>query len=523
MNTSGKKRERWSSRLGIILAMAGSAVGLGNFLRFPVQAAGNGGGAFMIPYFIAFLLLGVPLVWIEWTAGRYGGALGHGTTPGIFQSLWRSRWIKYFGIIGIFSPLVIFIYYIYVESWLLGYAFFSLTGKYLSVESREGLSGFLGAYQGIRPNEHFSSIWPAYLFFLITFLINMRILKLGVSRGIERLSRYGMPLLLIMALILMVRVLTLGSPDPARPDWSIWNGMGFLWNPDFSRLLDARIWLAAAGQIFFTLSVGIGLIHTYASYMRRDDDVVLSGLTSASTNEFFEIIFGGSLVIPCAFAFFGPVAISEIARSGSFNLGFVTMPMIFGKIPFGMFFATLWFSLLFLAGITSSVSIFQPIMAFLEDEFGLTKNRALAIAGTVCFILCQPVIFFLGRGVMDDLDFWAGTFCLVVLALVETVVFAWIFGIDRAWKEMHHGSDMNIPRFYRFIIRYVTPALLLVILAVWIGQEGLNVIMMKNVPPESRPYIIGTRIVLLLLLLTLAVMVRVAWRRRKKQEGGGLP
>ena len=121
------KRERWGSKLGVILAVAGSAVGLGNFLRFPVQAARNGSGAFMIPYFIAFFLLGIPLMWIEWTIGRFGGGFGHGTAPGIFHSLWRkNNFIKYFGVIGIFGPIAIFIYYVYIESWLLGYSFFSL-------------------------------------------------------------------------------------------------------------------------------------------------------------------------------------------------------------------------------------------------------------------------------------------------------------------------------------------------------------------------------------------------------------
>ena len=127
--TETRKRQAWGSKIGVILAVAGSAVGLGNFLRFPVQAAQNGGGAFMIPYFIALLLLGIPLMWIEWAVGRYGGLFGHGTAPGVFHSLWKNRFIKYFGVIGIFGPLIIFIYYTYIESWLLGYAFYSITGQ----------------------------------------------------------------------------------------------------------------------------------------------------------------------------------------------------------------------------------------------------------------------------------------------------------------------------------------------------------------------------------------------------------
>ncbi|MCM8763729.1 MAG: sodium:calcium symporter, partial [Candidatus Omnitrophica bacterium] len=177
-----KQRDTWRTRLGVILAVAGSAVGLGNFLRFPVQATANGGGAFMIPYFISLFLFGIPLMWIEWTIGRYGGGFGHGTAPGIFHSLWeKNRFIKYFGIIGIFGPLVIFIYYTYIESWTLGYSFFALTGKYANLGSSQEMRDFLGGYQGLVKNQFFSGLGWAYLFFTITFFLNILVVYYGVS------------------------------------------------------------------------------------------------------------------------------------------------------------------------------------------------------------------------------------------------------------------------------------------------------------------------------------------------------
>ncbi|MDO8735117.1 MAG: sodium:calcium symporter, partial [Elusimicrobiota bacterium] len=359
-----KTRQSWGSKLGIIMAVAGSAVGLGNFLRFPVQAVQNGGGAFMIPYFVSFLLLGIPLMWIEWTLGRFGGGFEHGTGPGIFHSMWKkNRFIKYFGVIGIFGPIVIFIYYTYIESWLLGYTFFSLTGKYSSATTPEAMKSFLTGYQGLVKNEYFGGLGTAYTFFLITFILNITVVYYGIKGGIEKLCNWAMPVLFVCGTLLAIMVLTLGTPDITKPDWNLKNGLGFLWNPDFSKLLSGKVWMAAAGQIFFTLSVGIGVILTYASYLKKQDDVVLSGLTAATTNEFAEVILGGSIVIPAAFIFFGPENIIPIAQSGSFNLGFVTMPLIFGKIPFGIIFATLWFLLLFLAGITSSVSLAQPAVA----------------------------------------------------------------------------------------------------------------------------------------------------------------
>ncbi len=511
------QRESWGSKLGIILAVAGSAIGLGNFLRFPVQAAKNGGGAFMIPYFFAFILLGIPLMWIEWTIGRFGGGFEHGTAPGIFHSLCRkNRFIKYFGVIGIFGPIVIFIYYTYIESWLLGYSLFSLTGRYAGITNEPGMVAFLQGYQGIVHNEYFSGIRTAYVFFFITFWLNILVVLFGIRKGIERLCLVALPALLAIALIILVRVLTL---HPAvDPLWTPAGGLGFLWNPDFSALKNAKVWLAAAGQIFFTLSVGIGVILTYASYLKKNDDVLLSGLTAASTNEFAEVIIGGSIVIPAAFMFFGPAGIGRIAQQGSFDLGFVTMPLILKTFPAGTMFGFFWFILLFLAGITSSISLAQPAITFLEDEFNISRKKAVSIFAVACFALSQFAIFFLARGVVDELDFWGGTFALVVFATVETILFAWVFGIDRAWEEMHSGSDIRIPKIFKFVIKYVTPAFLLAILGFWTFQQAIPTLLLKGVAKENVPFVIMTRIMMLVLFLILSLLVKKAWEKRKCEQ-----
>jgi neurotransmitter:Na+ symporter, NSS family len=512
-----KNRESWGSRLAIIMAVAGSAIGLGNFLRFPAKAAANGGGAFMIPYFISLLLLGIPLMWVEWTLGRYGGGFGHGTAPGIFHSVWRkNRFIKYFGVIGIFGPIVILIYYTFIESWTLAYSWFALTGRYAGLPDQAAMKSFLQGFQGVTANEHFQGVGTAYLFFLVTFVANIAVVYHGIRGGIARLCNWAMPLLFVCGVILLVRVVTLGAP--VNPGWRISTGFGFLWNPDLSKLLTARVWLEAAGQIFFTLSVGIGVILTYASYLRKADDVVLSGLTSTATNEFAEVILGGSIVIPAAFVFLGPVAMTSVATSGTFNLGFVTMPLVLNQLPWAGFFGVVWFLLLFLAGITSSVSLAQPAIAFLEDEFDLDRREAVFIFGGVTFGLCHPAIFFLKNGVVDELDFWGGTFFLVVFALIEVVLFAWVFAMDKAWDEMHHGADLRIPRFYHFIIKYVTPLFLLVILVLWLYQDWLPTILLKGVAEADRPYVLGTRIGLALLFTVLALLVRLAWRRRAPEK-----
>lgn len=146
--SENNNREQWGSRIGLILAVAGNAIGLGNFLRFPVQAAQNGGGAFMIPYFIFFLILGIPLMWIEWGIGRHGGRFNHGSAPGMFDVLWKNKAAKYFGAVGLFISLVIMIYYTYIESWTLGFSFFSITKTYFDETSFDTMKNFLYSYQG---------------------------------------------------------------------------------------------------------------------------------------------------------------------------------------------------------------------------------------------------------------------------------------------------------------------------------------------------------------------------------------
>lgn len=511
-----KSREQWGSRIGLILAVAGNAVGLGNFLRFPVQAAQNGGGAFMIPYFVAFLLLGIPLMWIEWGIGRYGGKFRHGSAPGMFDVLWNHKLAKYLGATGLFISLTIMIYYTYIESWTLGYSIFSILKLYF-VENPtfENMKGFLHSYQGIQSGTPFDSISTAYIIMLTTFTINFIVLYKGISAGIEKLAKIAMPLLFIFALILVIRVLTLGTPDPSNPEFSVWNGFAFIWNPDFSKLNDPKIWLAAAGQIFFTLSVGMGTIHAYASYLKPNDDIALSGLSTAATNEFAEVVLGGSIAIPVAVAFFGITQTQEIAQGGAFNLGFVSMPIIFQKLPLGQFFGFLWFLLLFFAGITSSVAMGQPIIAFLEDEFGYSRKKATVTLALFVLICVQLVVFLLKYGFLDEMDYWAGTFGLVVFALMETILFMWVFGADKAFEEINSGGDIKIPIFFKYIMKYITPLILIIIMIWWLINDAIPTLLLKGVPQEKVPYIWGARILMLLILGIILFMIHIAWKNKE--------
>ncbi len=518
-------RELWASRIGLILAMAGNAIGLGNFLRFPVQAAKNGGGAFMIPYFIALLLLGIPLMWVEWSIGRRGGQFRYGSAAGAFGALAKSRrgsiFANYLGALGIAIPIAFAIYYNYIESWTLAFSSFSITGKYFGILDRTSMLNFLQSFQGIATSSHFSGItgeafvlpYVALIFFFITIGINVWVLSRGVAEGIERLAKIAMPTLFIFAIILVIRVFTLGTPDPAQPDSSVMNGFGYLWNPDFSQITKARPWLAAAGQIFFTLSIGTGSILTYASYMKRRDDIALTGLSTSVTNEFAEVVLGGSIAIPVAVAFFGLTETRAIADGGAFNLGFAAMPIIFQKLPLGQVFGSMWFILLFFAGITSSVALCSPAMAFLQDQLKMSRRKAALSVGAVLTLCGLPVVMFLGHGFLDEMDFWAGTFGLVVFAMIEVILFAWIFGMKRAWAEMNAGADIRIPKIFKFIIRFITPVYLIGLLIFWGVQDGIPILLMKGKDAAHIPYLWGARFMMLGLIVVCIILIAYAYKR----------
>jgi neurotransmitter:Na+ symporter, NSS family len=506
------QRDQWATKVGLILAVAGNAVGLGNFLRFPVQAAQNGGGAFMIPYFTFFLLLGIPLMWMEWGIGRHGGRYRHGSAPGMFDVIWKNRLAKYFGALGLFVSLTILIYYTYIESWTLAYSFFSITKLYFNETTAESMKVFLYSFQGRMEGDHFTSILPAYLIMMGTFMLNFWILYKGIRRGIEKLAKIAMPLLFLFAVILAVRIFMIGTPDPDNPEFSVWTGFAFIWNPDFTQLNDPKIWLAAAGQIFFTLSVGMGTIHAYASYLKPKDDIALSGLSTAATNEFAEVVLGSSIAIPVAVAFFGLTATQEFARGGAFDLGFVSMPLIFQRIQFGEIFGFLWFLLLFFAGITSSVAMGQPVVAFLEDEFGMSRKKAVLSLAAVVFVSVQFVVIFLKYGFLDEMDYWAGTFMLVVFAFIETVLFMWVFGGEKAWKEMNQGGDFKIPRPFYYIMKFVTPLVLFVIMIWWFVNDAIPIFFLTHVAPENAMYIWGARLLMFLLLAGIMLLVHKAWK-----------
>ena len=528
-------KEQWATRIGVILAVSGSAVGLGNFLRFPGLAAKYGGGAFMIPYFISLLLIGIPVCWCEWTLGRYGGQKGYNSSPGIFRVLTRRGGSQYFGIVSLMIPLIIYMYYVFIESWCLAYAWYYLTGGMPSGEGTQtsAFVDFFGKYVGMGENGFLmhGGISPAVIFLAIAFLINFFLIYRGLTKGIETFCKIAMPALILAAVFVLIRVLTLGTPDAAFPERNVSNGLGYMWNLKvaegeslFSILNPAsnpEIWLQAAGQIFFSLSVGFGIILTYSSYLREKDDVVLSGLSASSTNEFCEVCLGGLITVPAAFIFLGGDVITEAAGS-SLKIGFLTLPAVFEKMPIGQFFGFLWFFLLFLAAVTSSISMLQPVIAFFEEGFNLGRRASVTLLGLISAMGSFVVVYFSKDLIaLDTMDFWVGQVLIFILGTVTVIMFGWVMGIEKGFEEAHRGAHIRIPNVFKFIIRYISPAFLLSIFGLFVytniirdyKKEGSYVYNLLN---NTETQITMTFIVVLAVFFTL--MIQQAGKRWRVAE-----
>lgn len=527
----GKGKEQWGTRLGVILAVAGSAVGLGNFLRFPGQAAQNGGGAFMIPYFCALIFLGIPICWAEWTMGKYGGQFGFNSCPAIFGVLGRHKVWRYLGVLGLIVPVIIYMYYVLIESWCMGYAYLYLTNQlHLGDDPSqyvEKAGGFFNSFVGANQDGLMldGRIHISVVIWAIVFAVNFLLIYRGISKGIERFCTLAMPLMAVCAIAVLIRVLTLGTPDPSNPELNVINGLGFMWNPKpvdgggswVEALAQPKVWMAAAGQIFFSLSVGFGVIINYASYLRRKDDVVLSGLTASATNEFFEVCLGGLITIPAAFVFLGAVGAQ---KTGPFDLGFRTLPIVFEHMgSWGPVVGFLFFFMLFLAAITSSLSMLQPAIAFLEEALGIGRKASVALLGFITGLGSLFVIYFSkDLKVLGFLDDTIGTITIVILAAVQTVIFAWVFGTRRAVKFAHEGAEMRLPWFFPFVITVITPAYLFFMLGWWCWNDLMKYV--RLVRADNQLFLATCMVgVVTFFFLVLIAIGGKRWRAESKDKG----
>lgn len=421
--------DRWSSHIGFILAAVGAAVGLGNIWRFSAVLGLNGGGAYLVPYFVAVFLFALPLMVLEITMGRRF----RGTVVSAFASV-RPQ----FRVIGWLLCAVSFLilsYYIVITGWTIAYMLFSATGETVT------FAGFSGSY------------WPI-AFTIVSVLITGGIVSAGVREGVERISVVLIPACIVILVLMALYSTTL-------PGFS--EGMRYFLTPDFSVLTQPGIWLAAFGQALFSLSVGEGILLTYGAYVAQDQDIRKAALIITFADVSVALL-AGTVIFPVVFSYgLSPAVGSELA--------FTTLPLAFSVMPGGRLFATAFFALLFFAAITSSVSMLEVCVAAVDDATGWTRRRAAAImTGFLLLTSLLPALSYSAMRlslftvpVLDLMDETVGTLGLHIVAILLAVVFTVFIPPATFLSEL--GGETRMNRCIFSLCRYLIPAVLLLTVA----------------------------------------------------------
>jgi len=446
------KRGNWNSRIGFILAASGSAVGLGNIWRFPYTAGKNGGAAFLLIYLAAIVVLALPVLLAEAALGRATGR----NPVGAFKALApRGLW-KGFGYLGVTAGFMILSYYAVIAGWTLGYFLKALRGEFNALAA----AGKDAAVVSQQTFGTFTATPVLQIILLAVFLgLTVYVTSRGVSGGIERWSKLLMPVLLVLLVVLMIRSLTLDGAGV---------GLKFYLKPDFSRITPSVV-IAAMGQAFFSLSLGVGTMITYGSYVRKNENLPASAGWIALCDTIIAIT-AGFIIFPAVFS-------QGMDPAGGPGLVFNILPVIFAKIPLGQVFGSLFFLLLAIAALTTTVSLLEVPVAYFIDERGWTRRRAAWITGIFCVImgipaaLSQGSVGFLSRLPLVNMDFLSlwdliwGNLVLSIGALFIAVFVGWVWKSSKALMEISRGGGrFRLALFWVIAIRYVAPALILVIL-----------------------------------------------------------
>ena len=442
-----EKRDGFGSKLGAVAAAAGSAVGLGNIYRFPCLAGENGGGAFLLIYVAMVLCLGIPIMMAEFYIGRRGGKNPVGSLKAMAP---KTQW-PLIGYIGILAAFVVLAFYSTVAGWTLEYIYKAVTNFFADKDITAIEQGFTD-FQ----NEPFRPLFWQFIFMGLTAFIIFK----GVKDGVEKYTKIMMPAIFVILIILCVKSLTMSGAS---------EGIKFLFKPDFSKV-NGTVVLAALGQAFFSLSVGMGALITYGSYINKNDNLTTTSL-SVVTADTLVAILAGIIIFPAAFTF----GIQPEAGAG---LAFNTLPMIFDKMAGGYFFCIIFFILLAIAALTSTISLLEVIVAFLSEEHGIKRNTATWIGtlvslfiGVFCTLsLRADSIFVFGNMTFFDMmDKLSANILLPLGALFIVIFVAWKMGKDSFYDEITNQNTLKISvkSFIYFIIKYVAP---IVILAIFINQ-----------------------------------------------------
>lgn len=442
------KRDQWGSKLGFILAAVGSAVGLGNIWRYPYLLYSCGGGAFLIPYFCALFTAGIPLMLLEFGMGhKYKGS----TPLALARANRKWEWMGWWPSVNSFLILT---YYIIILSWAVNYLYFSITQAWGSDTNDFFFNSFIKLSDS--PFHLNGIVWPVFIGLALLWLLNWYICYKGVSHGIERLNKILLPTLVGIMIIIVIRGATL-------PGASL--GLNKLFTPDWSKVLDAKVWMAAYGQVFFSLSLAMGVMMTYSSYLPEKTDINNSAFITAFANCGFEFLAAiGVFGILGYMATSQGVGIEDVATQ-SIGLAFVAFPKVFTVMgPLGRVFGILFFGCLVFAGITSTVSMVEAFSSALMDKTGLSRKKIVTIACSLGFLI--SILYATGAGLyfLDIIDNFINAYGTVTIGLLEAFVIGWLLGPGIIREHTNLISYYPIGRWWEVMIKFVTPVVLLYML-----------------------------------------------------------
>ncbi|MGW8566041.1 sodium-dependent transporter [Isoptericola sp. NPDC055881] len=443
-------REQFTGQVGFILSAIGSAVGLGNIWRFPGVAYENGGGAFLVPYVIALLTAGIPILFLDY-------ALGHrfrGGPPTVFRRV--RRWLESLGWFQVMICFVIAIYYAAIIGWALSYFVYSFTLKWGDDTAGFFTGDYLQLSDTANGGPWFSlDFVPAVLIpLLLVWVVSIVVLVGGVAKGIEKANVVFLPLLVVAFAVLVVRSVFLdGAVD----------GLNALFTPDWSALGDPNVWIAAYGQIFFSLSVAFGIMITYSSYRKRRANLTSPGLVVAFSNSGFEMLAGIGVFAALGFlAHEQGVAVADLEGITGPILSFVTFPAVVSQMPAGPLFGALFFGSLAMAGFTSLISILQVVSAGFQEKFGLTRRQAVLWIGVVAAVL-SVVGFSTTTGLiaLDTIDNWSNNVGIVASAVLMCVFLVWLLRTSPELRyHLNAVSTAQVGRWWYVCVGAVVPAVL---------------------------------------------------------------
>ena len=451
ISASSDDRGQWGSKLGFIMAAAGSAVGLGNIWRFPYVTGENGGAAFVLIYLVCVFLIGVPLLYVELALGRASGR----NPVGAFQKTKPGTPFMFTGVLCLMACFFVLTYYGVIAGWTISFAWSQITQTPLVFSEYIAKPG---------------TVLPVFAGFIA---LTIWIVSAGVEKGIEKWSKILMPILFVMMLVIIGRSLTLEGAG---------KGISYYLNPDFSKI-DGKVVLMALGQAFFSLSVGWGLMITYGSYMPKKQNIVSNGLWVASADTLVAIL-AGFMVFPAVFAF----GMDPDAGPG---LTFVTLPKVFAQMTAGWVFGAIFFCLLSVAAVTSSISMLEVPVSYFVDDKPKARKKAAIIVGIFAFLIGIPSAmanggseFFsnmelMGKtGFLDIMDQVFGTLCLIVISLSLSIYVGWIWKTELAVKEISEGcpwftqpmvAGISPAQIWAFFVKYICPVVISLVLVNALG------------------------------------------------------